>query len=262
MRNKLKTQTLFITILLLALFIHVSAENNVWLGPINSSDEAEARALEFAGFNKLQDMRPAKADYIQTKMLIDSTTPNMKEIINGRAMWNVQFGAVSLDYFTDDSTNKYNLEVMIDSTTGQLLKIIASRASGDSSSDSIKLEDSVKEPDLRPGLQCTSLPSEPPRHSFLEILKPDGRTKIIKAGKYAAYYVQCSFLNGEEHSYWRLVLYRGHDLFMPMSFPTKDGQTYKPPQRPLINVMAIDDLTCSAVLVGGVKERIEKGKND
>jgi len=226
------------------------------LGPINSSDEAEARALEFAGFNKLQDMRPAKADYIQTKMLIDSTTPNMKEIINGRAMWNVQFGAVSLDYFTDDSTNKYNLEVMIDSTTGQLLKIIASRASSDSSSDSIKLEDSVKEPDLQPGLQCTSLPSEPPRHSFLEILKPDGRTKIIKADKYAAYYAQCSLVGGEEHGYWRLVLYGGSGLFVPASFPTKDGGTYSPPQRPLIDVMSIDDITGKSGLAAGRKKRL------
>ena len=99
------------------------------LCPIESAQEAVARAFEYTGFREIKDVSDSRADEIaRLATAADSTTPYLSDTIDGLRVWEVRLDSVFLDLpgCHPDWVQKYNPKsfiALIDSATGRLLKV-------------------------------------------------------------------------------------------------------------------------------------------
>jgi hypothetical protein len=230
---------------------HESSKMPIPLSSIATSEEAATRALLFTGFDLSINYSPKKLIISSIlEMAIDTITPLSNILTGNRAVWRLDFEDILLDSVIDQWRYPSNFSIYFDSATGLLLKIQSDYARPDSISDAVALEEiSAIEPN---NIQCNMAPRKNPTHSFIEILKPDGRQSLLRARQYTAYYLYCSLAGESDKHYWCLVLRGGGDYKKDNDTTASiDGAispTINPPGSHLVSKIFVNDNTAKTAL--------------
>jgi hypothetical protein len=193
-------------------------DSSQWVGSITSADAACKRALEYTGFEKSKGYTSSKvAGAANLVTVIDTVTPLIKYAVNGQRAWVVRFSGIIIDSSTAADNYPSEFEVLIDSATGQLIKIESNFVGYDPASGpppQEMLEKMTENPENFKGF-----PDAAPERSFFDALKANGREQPLSAQQISASYILFSILESAPMPAWCLLI-RGGEPFATLHYKT------------------------------------------
>jgi hypothetical protein len=216
-------------------------DSSQWVGSITSADAAYKRALEYTGFEKSKGYTSSKvAGAPNLITAADTVTPLIKYAVNGQRAWAIHFSGITIDSSITAENYPSEFEVLIDSATGQLIKIESNFVGYDPAAGPPPPEMLEKMTDNRDNFR--GLPDAAPKCSFVDALRINGNKCPTSAMQISASYIMFSMFKPAPASAWCLVI-RGGEPFATLHSKHK--------YHPLVRIFVIDDISGDIQFGGG-----------
>jgi hypothetical protein len=205
-------------------------DSSQWVGSITSADAACKRALEYTGFEKSKgytSLKVAGAPNLVTAA--DTVTPLIKYAVNGQRAWVVHFSGIAIDSSIATGNYPSEFEVLIDSATGQLIRIESNFVGYDPASGPQPREMPTRVAEFQDNFK--GLPDAAPERSFLDALRANGRKQPLSAQQISASYILFSMLKPTIPA-WCLVIHGGKPFAAIHS---------KHKYHPLVSILIVDE---------------------
>jgi hypothetical protein len=165
----------------------LSADNGIKPRSILTASDVADRAVEYLGFGPgISRIRTSAVT------VTDTSTPFLRQFINGRRAWKVTFSGLPMNVLTPlqdtAAANAMEFEVLIDSLSGKLLSITYEDQAVDTVNCPYLAPEEAERQILNDGEHYLGIPSEPPKFTFLDVAAAFPHS-ILDAKRVVAQYV-------------------------------------------------------------------------